>query len=317
MPLFENVLAAVGRTPLIRLNKIGSEFASEFHVKYEALNPGGSIKDRAARYIVEAAERDGLLKPGGTIIEASAGNTGAGLALAAAVKGYKLIVVMPDKMSDEKVALLRAYGAEVIMTPAAVAPDSPDNYLQKAKAVQKAIPGSFRAAQFENLNNPAAHYLSTGPEIWEDAHGEIDVLVGGVGTGGTLSGAGRFLKQMNPSLKVIGADPEGSILSGDIPRPYKVEGIGEDYFPDTYDKTIVDQFFRISDKRSFLMARRLVREEGILAGGSSGTALAAALDYAATLDKPRRIVVILPDTGRNYMGRLFNDAWMKDNGFID
>lgn len=317
MSRHENVLAAIGRTPLIKLNKIGSEFASDIYVKYEALNPGGSIKDRAARHMVETAERSGLLKPGGTIIEASAGNTGVGLALAAAVKGYKLIVIMPDKMSDEKVALLRAYGAEVVMTPTAVAPDSPDNYLQKAKALQKTIPGSFRAAQFENLDNPAAHHRSTGPEIWEDTQGEIDVLVGGIGSGGTLSGAGRFLKQMNPNLTVIGADPEGSILSGDVPRTYKVEGIGEDYFPDTYDKTIVDQFFRISDKRSFLMARRLAREEGVLAGGSSGTALAAALDYAATLDTPRKIVVILPDTGRNYMSKLFNDDWMKKNGFLD
>lgn len=236
MSRFNNVLEAVGATPLIRLNHIGSEFGSEIFVKFEAVNPGGSIKDRVGRYIIEAAERKGLLKPGGTIIEATAGNTGAGLALAAAVKGYRLIVVMPDKMSAEKIALLKAFGAEVVITPTAVAPDSPENYIQKAKALAASIPNSFRAAQFENLDNPTAHYLSTGPEIWADTEGQIDALVGGIGTGGTISGTGRFLKEKNPALKVIGADPEGSVLSGDTPHTYKVEGIGEDYFPVTYDK---------------------------------------------------------------------------------
>lgn len=317
MSRFNNVLEAVGATPLIRLNHIGSEFGSEIFVKFEAVNPGGSIKDRIGRHIIDAAERKGLQKPGGTIIEATAGNTGAGLALAAAVKGYRLIVVMPDKMSAEKIALLKAFGAEVVITPTAVAPDSPENYIQKAKALAASIPNSFRAAQFENQDNPAAHYLSTGPEIWADTEGQIDALVGGIGTGGTISGTGRFLKEKNPALKVIGADPEGSVLSGDTPHTYKVEGIGEDYFPVTYDKEIVDQFFRISDGESFRTARRLVREEGIFAGGSSGTALAAALRYAATLSKPQRIVVILPDTGRNYLSKIFNDDWMKQNGYLD
>ena len=307
MSRFNNVLEAVGATPLIRLNHIGSEFGSEIFVKFEAVNPGGSIKDRIGRHIIDAAERKGLLKPGGTIIEATAGNTGAGLALAAAVKGYRLIVVMPDKMSAEKIALLKAFGAEVVITPTAVAPDSPENYIQKAKALAASIPNSFRAA----------HYLSTGPEIWADMEGRIDALVGGIGTGGTISGTGRFLKEKNPALKVIGADPEGSVLSGDTPHTYKVEGIGEDYFPVTYDKEIVDQFFRISDGESFRTARRLVREEGIFAGGSSGTALAAALRYAATLKEPQRIAVILPDTGRNYLSKIFNDDWMKQNGYLD
>lgn len=223
MSRFNNVLEAVGATPLIRLNHIGSEFGSEIFVKFEAANPGCSIKDRIGRHIIDAAERKGLLKPGGTIIEATAGNTGAGLALAAAVKGYRLIVVMPDKMSAEKIALLKAFGAEVVITPTAVAPDSPENYIQKAKALAASIPNSFRAAQFENQDNPAAHYLSTGPEIWADMEGRIDALVGGIGTGGTISGTGRFLKEKNPALKVIGADPEGSVLSGPPRTPTRLK----------------------------------------------------------------------------------------------
>lgn len=311
------ILEAIGSTPFVKLQKIGKEYPSNIYVKVEALNPGGSIKDRAAVKMIEVAEEKGLLKPGSTIIEATAGNTGAGLAMAAAVKGYKLIVVMPDKMSDEKVALLKAYGADVVMTPTKVPPDSPDNYIQKAKIIAARIPGSFRVAQFENPANPEAHYHSTGAEIWRDAEGRIDALVGGIGTGGTLSGAGRYLKERNPKLQVIGADPPGSILSGDEPAPFKVEGIGEDYFPDTYDRTIVDRFYRITDRESFLTARRLAREEGILAGGSSGTALAAALRYAADTPEPKEIVVILPDTGRNYLSKLFNDRWMIENGYLD
>ncbi len=317
MPYFANVLDAVGHTPLIKLNRLGKPFASNIYVKFEAMNPGGSIKDRAARHMIEEAEARGLLRPGGTIIEATAGNTGVGLALAAAVKGYRLITVLPDKMSDEKVALLKAFGAEVVMTPTAVGPDSPDNYIQKAKAIAAQIPGSWRAAQFENFDNPTAHYHSTGPEIWSDTNGIIDVLVGGIGTGGTISGAGRFLKEKNPKLTIVGADPEGSILSGDQPRSFKVEGIGEDYFPDTYDRTIVDQFFRISDRESFETARKLAREEGIFAGGSSGTALAAALRYAASIEESQEIVVILPDTGRNYLSKIYNDQWLADHHFAN
>lgn len=317
MPYFANVLDAVGHTPLIKLNRLGKPFASNIYVKFEAMNPGGSIKDRAARQMIEEAEARGLLRPGGTIIEATAGNTGVGLALAAAVKGYRLITVLPDKMSAEKVALLKAFGAEVVMTPTAVGPDSPDNYIQKARAIAKAIPGSWRAAQFENFDNPAAHYRSTGPEIWSDTNGLIDVLVAGIGTGGTISGAGRFLKEQNPQLKVVGADPEGSILSGDQPKSYKVEGIGEDYFPDTYDRNMVDVFFRISDRESFDTARRLLREEGIFAGGSSGTALAAALRYAASIDDSQEIVVILPDTGRNYLSKFYNDQWLAEQNYAN
>jgi len=311
-----SILEAVGSTPLVKLQKIGSGTGSHLYVKVEALNPGGSIKDRAALRMIEDAETRGELRPGGTIVEATAGNTGAGLAIAAAVRGYHLIVVMPDKMSDEKVALLRAYGAQVVRTPTQVPPDSPENYIQKAKAIAAAIPGAFRVAQFENPANPAAHYHSTGAELWRDTGGKIDVLVGGVGTGGTLSGAGRYLKERNPDLLVIGADPPGSILSGDRPGSFKVEGIGEDYFPDTYDRAIVDRFYRITDRESFLTARRLAREEGILAGGSSGTALAAALKFAAETREPKEIVVILPDTGRNYLSKLYNDRWMLEQGFL-
>ncbi len=313
----DSILEAVGSTPLVKLHKIGAEFASHIYVKVEALNPGGSIKDRAAIHMIEVAEARNQLQPGGTIVEATAGNTGAGLAMAAAVKGYKLIVVMPDKMSDEKVALLKAFGAEVVMTPTKVPPDSPDNYIQKAKAIAARIPGAFRVAQFENAANPEAHYHSTGAEIWHDTEGVIDVLAGGIGTGGTLSGAGRYLKERNPGLLVIGADPPGSILSGDQPAPFKVEGIGEDYFPDTYDRHIVDRFYRITDRESFQTARRLAREEGILAGGSSGTALAAALKFAAETPDAKEIVVILPDTGRNYLSKLYNDRWMIENHFLE
>lgn len=316
MSHLNNILEAIGSTPFVKLQKIGKEYSSNLYVKVEASNPGGSIKDRAALHMIEDAEAKGLLRPGSTIIESTAGNTGAGLAMAAAVKGYRLIVVLPDKMSDEKVALLKAYGAEVIMTPTAVPPDSPDNYIQKAKIIAARLPGSFRVAQFENPANPEAHYHSTGAEIWRDAEGRIDAIVGGIGTGGTLSGAGRYLKERNPGLQVIGADPPGSILSGDKPAPFKVEGIGEDYFPDTYDQNIVDRFYRISDRKSFLAARRLAREEGILAGGSSGTALAAALRYAADAATPQEIVVILPDTGRNYLSKIYNDNWMTENGYL-
>ncbi|HVO39539.1 MAG TPA: cystathionine beta-synthase [Spirochaetia bacterium] len=311
----ESILEAIGRTPLVRLQRIGAGLKASFFGKVEYMNPGGSVKDRVAVKMIEAAEKEGLLKPGGVIVEATAGNTGVGLALAAAVKGYRCIFVMPDKMSEDKISLLRAYGAEVVITPTSVRPDSPESYNGVADRLSGEIPGAYRPNQFANPNNPRAHYLSTGPEIWEDSGGKVDVLVAGMGTGGTISGTARFLKEKNPRLVVVGADPEGSILSGDSPRSYKVEGIGEDFIPRTFDRQIVDEMVRVSDRDSFNTARRLAREEGLLAGGSAGTAMAAALVYARRLSEPRRIVVVLPDTGRNYLSKIFSDRWMQENGY--
>jgi len=267
--------------------------------------------------MIEAAEREGVLKPGATIVEATAGNTGTGLALAAAVKGYRLIVVLPDKMSEDKIALLKAYGAEVVITATSVAPDSPDSYNGVADRLSREIPNAWRPNQFDNPNNPEAHYESTGPEIWRDTGGAVEILVAGMGTGGTISGTARYLKERNPGITVIGADPEGSILSGDSPRSYKVEGIGEDFVPRTFDRQVVDEMIRVSDKESFLTARRLAREEGLLVGGSSGTAVAAGLKYARRLAAPRVMVVLLPDTGRNYISKIFSERGMRENGFWD
>lgn len=315
MAQYGNILQAVGGTPLIRLNRVASGVSSPVYVKAEFLNPGGSVKDRIAVAMIEAAEREGVLKPGGTIIEATAGNTGVGLALAAAVKGYRLIVVLPDKMSEDKIALLRTYGAEVVVTPTNVPPDSPESYNGVADRLAREIPNSFRPNQFLNPNNPLIHYLTTGPEIWEDSGGLVEVFVAGMGTGGTISGVGRFLKEKNPNIVIVGADPEGSILSGDSPRSYKVEGIGEDFIPKTFNRQVVDEMVRVSDKESFNTARRLAREEGLLVGGSSGTAVAAALKFAQRLKRPHYIVVLLPDTGRNYISKIYNDRWMQENGF--
>ena len=315
MARYENILQAIGRTPLIRLRRIGADIASPIYAKVESLNPGGSVKDRVGFAMVEAAEKAGLLKPGGTLVEATAGNTGMGLALVAAVKGYRLIVVLPDKMSAEKISLLRAYGAEVVITATNVPPDSPESYNGVAERLAREIPGAYRPDQFSNPNNPLAHYLTTGQEIWTDSEGHVEVFVASMGTGGTISGTARYLKERNPAITIVGADPEGSILSGDAPRSYKVEGIGEDFIPKTFNRQVVDEMVRVSDKDSFNTARRLAREEGILAGGSSGTALAAALKYAQRLTQPREIVVLLPDTGRNYISKIFSDEWMRENGF--
>ncbi|MCL5985380.1 MAG: cystathionine beta-synthase [Actinobacteria bacterium] len=312
---FNNVLETIGRTPLIRLNSIAREVKSMLYAKVEFFNPGGSVKDRIGMTMIEAAEREGLLEPGGTIIEATAGNTGVGLALVAAIKGYRTIFVMPDKMSEDKISLLKSYGAEVVITPTSVPPDSPESYGGVADRLTREIPGAFRPDQFSNPNNPLAHYLTTGPEIWEDSDGKVEVFVAGMGTGGTISGTGRYLKEKNPDIVVVGADPEGSILSGDSPKTYKVEGIGEDFIPKTFNRQVVDEMIRVSDKESFNTARRLAREEGLLVGGSSGTATAAALKYAQRLEKPKYIVVLLPDTGRNYLTKIFSDIWMQENGF--
>jgi cystathionine beta-synthase len=310
-----NILETVGGTPLVRLSRMTRGPRSEICVKAESFNPGGSVKDRIGLKMIEAAEQDGLLKSGGTIVEATAGNTGVGLALAAAIKGYRCIFVLPDKMSSDKIELLKAYGAEVVITPTSVPPDSPQSYNGVAERLAREIPGAFRPNQFANPNNPLAHYLTTGPEIWEATDGRLDAFVAGMGTGGTISGVGRFLKEKNPKIAIVGADPEGSILSGGAPHGYKVEGIGEDFIPRTFTRQIVDEMIRVSDRESFNTARRLAREEAILAGGSSGTALAAAFKYAERLAGGERLVVLLPDTGRNYLTKIYSDRWMQDNGY--
>ncbi len=314
MRILDSVLAAIGHTPLIRLGRIGADLPVTLLGKFEAMNPGGSIKDRIGLAMLEDAERRGLLLPGGTIVEATAGNTGVGLALAAAIKGYRCIFVMPDKMSQDKVNLLKAYGAEVVITPTSVSPDSPQSYNGVADRLAREIPKAFRPHQFANACNPEAHYASTGPEIWADTDGRVDVLVAGMGTGGTLSGTGRFLKEKNPAVQVVGADPEGSILSGDSPKPYLVEGVGEDFIPATFDRQAVDDFVRVSDAEAFAMARRLAREEGLLVGGSSGLAVVAAVKYAARVKPGSVVVAILPDTGRNYLGKFYSDDWMQAHG---
>jgi cystathionine beta-synthase len=317
MRVIETFLDVVGNTPLVRLANVTRGVAPTILAKLEMLNPGGSVKDRIGLRMVEAAERAGVLRPGGTIVEPTSGNTGHGLAIAAAIKGYKCIFVMPDKMSQEKVALLRAYGAEVVITPTAVAPESPESYYRVADRLTEEIPGAFQPNQYFNAENPRAHYETTGPELWEQTDGQIDVLVAGVGTGGTISGAARYLKERNPEIMVVGADPEGSVFSGDEPRPYLVEGIGEDFWPKTFDPSVVDRYLRVSDRDSFLTARAITRQEGILVGGSSGTALFAALEVARELSADALMVVIFPDTGRNYLSKLYSDSWMLQYGFLD
>ena len=311
-----NVLEAIGRTPLIPLSRLAGDVPARVLVKLEAVNPGGSIKDRVGVAMVEEAERRGWLQPGGTIIEATAGNTGVGLALAAAVKGYRCIFVLPDKMSSEKIRLLKAYGAEIVVTPTSVPPDSPESYNGVADRLAREIPGAWRPNQFANLANPEVHYRTTGPEIWEQTDGRITAFVAGVGTGGTISGVGRFLKEQNPEVRVIGADPEGSVLSGDAPRPWKVEGIGEDFVPKTLNGQVVDEWVRVGDAESFHTARALARREGLLVGGSSGTAVAAALRYARRLTADDMVVALCPDTGRNYLSKVHDDAWLAENGLL-
>jgi cystathionine beta-synthase len=308
--MHDTILQSVGRTPLVRLRRLAEGLAPTVAAKVEAMNPGGSTKDRVAVAMIADAEKRGWLRPGGTIIEATAGNTGVGLAMVGAVKGYRCIFVLPDKMSNEKVALLRAYGAEVVITATNVAPDSPDSYNGVADRLAREIPGAWRPNQFTNLSNPEIHYRTTGPEIWEQTEGRITHVVGGVGTGGTLSGVGKYLKERNPDVKVIGADPEGSVLSGGTPGSWKVEGIGEDFVPKTFNSQLVDDWVRVSDAESFHVGREMARREGILVGGSCGTALAAGLRYARRLTKDDLMVVICPDTGRNYMSKMYDDAWM-------
>src|SRR5215469_7250970 len=288
----DTLLDQIGKTPLVRLQRLAEGVPASVWVKVESLNPGGSIKDRVGIAMIEEAERQGWLGTGGTIIEATAGNTGVGLAMAAAVKGYRCIFVLPDKMSAEKIRLLGAYGAEIVITPTAVAPDAPESYNGVADRLAREIPGAWRPNQFANLANPEVHYRTTGPEIWEQTGGRITAFVAGVGTGGTISGVGRYLKERNPDVRVIGADPEGSVLSGGSPRPWKVEGIGEDFVPKTFNSQLVDDWVRVSDTESFHIARALARREGILVGGSSGTAVAAALRYARRLVGEHMVVAL-------------------------
>jgi cystathionine beta-synthase len=309
----ENILQSVGRTPLVRLRRMAEDVPAKVFVKVEAINPGGSVKDRVGVAMIAEAERRGWLRPGGTIIEATAGNTGVGLAMAAAVKGYRCIFVLPDKMSSEKILLLKAYGAEVVITPTNVAPDSPESYNGVADRLGREIPGGWRPNQFTNLANPEIHYRTTGPEIWEQTEGRVTAFVAGVGTGGTISGVARYLKERNPDIKIIGADPEGSVLSGGAPRPWKVEGIGEDFVPKTFNSQLVDEWLRVTDAESFHTARNLARREGILVGGSSGTAVAAALRYAQRLTAEHLVVALCADTGRNYLSKFFDDNWLAEN----
>ena len=328
MQYADSVLELIGGTPLVRLSRVTRDLGPVERqplvlAKLEALNPGGSVKDRIGLPMIEAAERAGLLRPGGTIVEPTSGNTGHGLAIAAALKGYRCIFVMADKQSAEKQALLRAYGAEVVLCPTNVSPESPESYYRVADRLARDIPGAYKPDQYWNQENPAAHEATTGPEIWAQTEGRISHFVASAGTGGTISGVGRYLKQQRPDLVVVGADPEGSVLSGDTARPYLTEGVGEDFMPGTHDPSVVDRWVRVSDREAFAMARRITREEGILAGESCGTAVVAALDEARRimLHEPataaeRVIVVILPDGGRNYLSKLYNDEWMRANGLM-
>ncbi len=325
--IFDSVLDVVGNTPMVRLHRVVRGVRAEVVAKLEFLNPGGSVKDRIGITMIDEAERSGTLRPGGTIIEATSGNTGVGLAIAAAIRGYRTIFVMPDKMSDEKIRLLRAFGARVVITPTAVAPDDPRSYYSVSRRIAAETPNSFYANQYANQANPQTHYGTTGPEIWEQTGGKIDLLIAGMGTGGTISGAGKYLKERQPALRILGADPIGSVYyeyfkTGRMPaaHTYKVEGIGEDFLPQTMDLSIVDEIVQVTDSESFAMTRRLVREEGIFCGGSSGTAVAAALKYLRAQPDAGaglRAVVILPDSGSRYLSKIFSDDWMREHGFLD
>ena len=324
MNFHSSILSAIGRTPLVKLNRLVDPGDARVLVKCEFMNPGGSIKDRMALHILEKAEREGLLKPGGTIVENTSGNTGMGVALVAAVKGYRCIFTMPDKMSLEKINRLKAMGAQVIVTPTNVPADSPKSYYETAKRIARETPNSFYLNQYHNLDNIEAHYLTTGPEIWEQTEGGIDYLVAGLGTGGTMSGAGKFLKQKKPALKNVGVDPIGSVYqgyfqTGKLPQPhvYKVEGIGEDMLCKAMDFSVLDDIRQVDDKQSFVATRRLAREEGIFAGGSSGAAVHVALELAKEVGKDKTIVTLLPDSGASYISKFYSDEWMRDNGFLE
>lgn len=312
----KNILETVGHTPLIQLTKVTKGLKPLILVKAEFFNPGGSVKDRPAIRMIEEAEKSGLLKPGGTIIEPTSGNTGVGVAQAAAVKGYRCILVMPDKMSEEKFSLIRAYGAEVVKVPT-TATSSPESYNNVAQRLATEITGAFLPNQFQNPDNPAAHYKTTGPEIWEDTDGKVTHYVAGVGTGGTISGTARYLKEKNPKVQVIGIDPEGSIYSGDYSKSYKIEGIGEDFIPRNVNMSLIDSFERVSDKDAFEMCKLLASKEGILVGGSAGAAVAGGLRVAKNLKETDVMVIILPDTGRAYLSKIYSEKWLQEMGFLE
>jgi cystathionine beta-synthase len=327
MRVYDNILGTIGNTPLVRLNRIAQSLQCKMYAKIEFFNPGGSVKDRIGLEMIEEAERSGRLKPGGTVVESTSGNTGVGLAIACAIKGYKAVCVMPDKMSLEKIRLLRAFGAKVVITPTAVTPEDPRSYYSVADRIVADTPNAILANQYHNPVNPDSHVKTTGPEIWEQTNGAVTDVVIGMGTGGTITGVGRFLKSKNPAIKMVGVDPIGSLLYdtwrlGRIPdepflKTYKVEGIGEDFLPTTLDLSVVDEMLQVGDKESFLVTRRLVKEEGIFCGGSSGTAMAAALRYAQALGPDRLVVVILPDSGSRYLSKVFDDEWMREMGFLE
>ena len=320
----DNILDTIGHTPIVRLNRVNKDFVGEFYCKLEFLNPGGSVKDRIGIYMIEDAEKKGILKPGGTIVEGTSGNTGVGLAIAASIKGYKTIFVMPDKMSEEKIRNLRAFGAKVIITPTAVEPDDPRSYYSVAKRISQETPNSFYANQYDNLSNQETHYLTTGPEIWEQSEGKIDVFVAGMGTGGTISGVAQYLKEKNPKIKIVGVDPLGSLYyeyfktkKKGSAHSYLVEGIGEDILPANMNFSYLDDVVQVSDKECFHMTRKLVKKEGLFAGGSSGAAVMGALKYATLQKKSLFYVILLPDSADRYLSKIFNDDWMRENAMLE
>jgi cystathionine beta-synthase len=316
MDVADDLVALIGNTPIVRLDHTARDIDCHLLAKLELLNPGFSSKDRPALFMIEAAERDGRLQPGGTIVEPTSGNTGVGLAIVAARRGYKCVFVCPDKVASDKIAQLRAYGAEVVVCPTSVDPEHPESYYSVSDRLAKELPGAWKPDQYHNPDNPRSQYETTGPEIWDQTRGRVTHFVCGVGTGGTISGIGKYLKEQNPAVRIIGADPEGSVYSGGTGRPYLVEGIGEDFWPSTYDPSVVDEVIPISDAESFATARRVTREEGLLIGGSGGTAIAAALRMAAGLPPDAVVVVHIPDSGRGYLSKLYDDGWMADHGFL-
>jgi cystathionine beta-synthase len=317
MQVHDSLIEMFGNTPLVRLRRVAQPGQGDVLAKVEYFNPGGSVKDRIALRMVEAAEQSGALQPGGTIVEPTSGNTGIGLAIVAQEKGYKCLFVCPDKVSQDKISVLRAYGADVIVCPSSVAPDHPDSYYSVSDRLAAQTEGGWKPNQYTNPDNPASHYATTGPEIWEQTEGKVTHFVAGIGTGGTISGIGRYLKEVSGGrVRIVGADPEGSVYSGGGGRPYLVEGVGEDIWPETYDKNICDQIIAVSDAESFRMTRRLAREEALLVGGSSGLAAVAAVRVAASASSGDVIVVLLPDGGRGYLAKIFNDEWMADYGFL-